>query len=64
MIKKGYLSLEIEKPVDTDLYDLGEEIEYNGSHDHYFKIVVTKESNLDTVIAAIIDSYEQLKKGN
>lgn len=64
VIKKGYLSLEIEKPTNADLHDLGEEIEYNGSHDHYFKIVVTKESNLDTVIAAIIDSYEQLKKGN
>ncbi len=64
VIKKGYLSLEIEKPTNADLHDLGEEIEYNGSHDHYFKIVVTKESNLDTVIAAIIDSYAQLKKGN
>lgn len=64
VIKRGYLSLEIEKPTNADLQDLGEEIEYNGSHDHYFKIVVTKESDLDTVVAAIIDSYEQLKKGN
>lgn len=60
-IKREYLSLEIEKPTDVWLQDLGEEIEYNGSHDHYFRIVVTKDSDLDLIVAAIVDSYEQLK---
>lgn len=61
MIKKAYLALEIEKPTNESLRELGEEIEYNGSHDHYFRIIVTKESDLDLVVAAITDSYEQLK---
>ena len=63
MIKRAYLALEIEKPTDENILDIGEEIEYNGSHDHYFRIVVTKESDLDVVVSAIIDSYEQLKQG-
>ena len=64
VVKREYLSLEIEKPTNEDLQKLGMEIEYNGSHDHYFKIIVNEESDLDQVVAAIIDSYEQLKKGN
>lgn len=60
-IKKGQLSLEIEKPDDAVLLNLGEEIPYNGSHDHYFGISVTAESNLDLVVAAIVASYEKLK---
>ena len=63
-IKRDYLSLEIEKPTDRNLQGLGTEIPYNGSHDHYFGISVTKESNLDMIVAAIVDSYEQLKKGD
>jgi hypothetical protein len=46
------------------LQDLGDAIERDGSHDHYFRIVVTKDSDLEQVVAAIVDSYEQLKKGN
>ena len=64
VIKREYLALEIEKPTDEGLQKLGMEIEYNGSHDHYFKIIVNEDSDLDQVVAAIIDSYEQLKKGN
>ena len=64
VIKREYISLEIEKPTNEDLQKLGMEIEYNGSHDHYFKIIVSEDSDLDQVVSAIIDSYEQLKKGN
>lgn len=64
MIKRSYLAIEIEKPTDESILDIGEEIEYNGSHDHYFKIVVTKESDLDVIVTAIVDSYKQLIKGN
>ena len=63
-LKRDSISLEIEKPTDVNLQTLGEAIEYNGSHDHYFKVVVTKDSNLDLIVAAIVDSYSQLKKGN
>lgn len=62
-IRKGQLSLEIEKPDDAALLNLGEEIPYNGSHDHYFGIGVTAESDLDLVVAAIIASYKKLKQG-
>ena len=62
-IRKGQLSLEIEKPDDAALLNLGEEIPYNGSHDHYFGIGVTAESDLDLVVAAIVASYEKLKQG-
>lgn len=62
MLKTSYLLFEIEKPTDETLLELGKEIEYNGSHDHYFGIAVTKESNLELVVAAIVNSYEQLKK--
>ena len=60
-LKREYISLEIEKPTNADLQMLGTEIEYNGSHDHYFKIIVNEEIDLDQVVAAIVDSYEQLK---
>ncbi len=59
--KREFISLEIEKPTDADLQMLGMEIEHNGSHDHYFKIIVNEESDLDKIVAAIVDSYEQLK---
>ena len=60
-IKRDSLSLEIEKPDDAVLQALGEDIPYNGSHDHYFGISVTAESDLDKVVAAIVASYEKLK---
>ena len=63
-LKRDSISIEIEKPTDAKLQSLGETIEYNNSHDHYFKLVVTKESDLALVVAAIVDSYQQLKKGN
>ena len=62
VLKSGYLSVEIEKPAIDSLLELGEEIEYNGSHDHYFRLTVTQDSDLDLVLAAIVNSYEQLKK--
>jgi hypothetical protein len=61
--KRDSLSLEIEKPSDAALQTLGEDIPYNGSHDHYFGISVTAESDLDMVVAAIVASYEKLKQG-
>ena len=63
-MKSGYLSIEIEKPTIESLLELGDEIEYNGSHDHYFKLSVTKDSDLNLVVSAIVNSYEQLKKDN
>lgn len=62
-IKRDSLSIEIEKPDDAALQVLGAEIPYNGSHDHYFGISVTAESNLDLIVAAIVTSYEKLKQG-
>ncbi len=64
ILKSGYLSIEIEKPTIESLLELGDEIEYNGSHDHYFKLSVTKDSDLNLVVSAIVNSYEQLKKDN
>lgn len=58
------ISFEIEKPFNEELLPLGTEIEYNGSHDHYFKIDVDIDSDLDDIVEAILNSYEQLKKDN
>lgn len=62
MIKKASIFLEIEKPTDVDLQDMGVELKYDGSHDHYFRIVVTQGSDLDMIVAAITESYTQLQR--
>ena len=62
MFKSDCLSFEIEKPVETSMLALGEEIENNGHHDHYFKVSVTEEADFDGVVAVIVNSYKQLKK--
>ena len=62
MFKSDCLSFEIEKPTETSMLALGEEIENNGHHDHYFKVSVTEESDFDGVAAVIVNSYKQLKK--
>ena len=64
VLKSGYIAVEIEKPTIESLLGLGDEIDYNGSHDHYFKLTVTKDSDLNLVVSAIVNSYEQLKKDN
>ena len=64
VLKSGYIAVEIEKPTIESLLELGDEIDYNGSHDHYFKLTVTQESDLNLVVSAIVNSYEQLKKDN
>ena len=63
-LKKDFITIELEKPTDASLQSVGEELQYTGNHDHYFRVIVTKESNAKLIAAAIFDSYKQLKKGN
>jgi len=59
--KTNSIVIEIEKPTNIELQNLGSEIPYNGHYDHYFKIEATVETDIDSVVSAIVDSYEQLK---
>jgi len=59
--KTNSIVIEIEKPTNIELQNLGSEIPYNGHYDHYFKIEATVETDIDAVVSAIVDSYEQLK---
>lgn len=63
-ISKKYILFSIEKPQQQEYQSIGVEIKNDGHHNHYFEIKVTEESNIEVVVAAILDSYEQLKKEN
>lgn len=63
-IYKNKILFSIEKPRKEEYQTVGSEIRKDGHHNHYFEIIVTGENDLETVIAAIVDSYEQLKEAN
>lgn len=63
-IYKNKILFSIEKPRKEEHQTVGSEIRKDGHHNHYFEIVVTGDNDLESVIAAIVDSYEQLKEAN
>ncbi len=64
MISTKSIALYMEKPTGTALLQLGAELSYDHIHNHYFKIEIFDNTNLDDVVSAICQSYEQLKKEN
>lgn len=63
-IYKNKILFSIEKPRKEEYQTVGSEIRKDGHHNHYFEIIVTGDNDLEAVIAAIVDSYEQLKEAN
>lgn len=63
-IYKNKILFSIEKPRKEECQTVGSEIRKDGHHNHYFEIIVTGDNDLEAVIAAIVDSYEQLKEAN
>jgi len=60
--QKEQVVLYIEKPKDETLLDLGTELQIDNHHNHYYRINIAQDMDLERIISAIIDSYEQLKK--
>lgn len=63
VFRNNLIILWMEKPDVPELIDLGVEINYDGHHNHYFKIEVSSDENMEEVLSAIVNSYEQIKKG-
>lgn len=63
-IYKNKILFSIEKPRKEEYQTVGSEIRKDGHHNHYFEIIVNGDNDLEAVIAAIVDSYEQLKEAN
>ena len=62
VFQKDQILVSIEKPTSEELLSVGTEIAYDRHHNHYFKAIITRESALEDICNAIVNSYEQLKR--
>ena len=59
-IKRDGILIQCEPPTSDELKSVGEPIEIDNHHNHYFKISFTAEK-MNLIVEAIVDSYNQLK---
>jgi len=62
VFQKEQILIYIEKPTSEELLSIGTEITYDRHHNHYFKVLVTRDTPITEVCSAIVNSYEQLKR--
>lgn len=62
VFQKDQILVSIEKPTSDELLSIGTEIAYDRHHNHYFKAIITRETDLEDICNAIVNSYEQLKR--
>ena len=61
--RKDCIVISMEKPTTAQYATFGEELPYDGHHNHYFTLRLTEEKEIKLAAALIVESYQQLKKG-
>lgn len=61
--KKAGILVSFEKPTTEFFVQFCTEIPYDGHHNHYFSIMLTKESELSVLAQIVVESYTGLKEG-
>ena len=60
--KKGVIAISVEKPQSSQLIPFCQEIPYDGHHNHYNTLSLSKEQEIPLAVKIISESYKQLKE--
>lgn len=61
VIRRNRIVIWCEVPTNEELRTVGEQIPVDHHHNHYFKIICGDTAQMDQIVEAIVDSYNQLK---
>lgn len=61
VIRRNRIVIWCEVPTNEELRTVGEQIPVDHHHNHYFKIICGDTTQMDQIVEAIVDSYNQLK---
>ena len=61
IVQRNRIVISCEVPTNADLRTVGQEIPIDNHHNHYFKIICGNTAQMDQIVEAIVDSYNQLK---
>lgn len=61
VIRHNRIVIWCEVPTNEELCTVGEQIPVDHHHNHYFKIICGDTAQMDQIVEAIVDSYNQLK---
>lgn len=62
MFQKDRLVALAEAPSEGELLSVGEQLEYDGHKNHYFKFYINNAGDIETAVKILVDSYYQLQK--
>lgn len=61
IVQRNRIVISCEVPTNEELRTVGEQIPVDHHHNHYFKIICGDMTQMDQIVEAIVDSYDQLK---
>lgn len=61
IVQRNRIVISCEVPTNEELRTVGEQIPVDHHHNHYFKIICGDTAQMDQIVEAIVDSYDQLK---
>lgn len=61
IVQRNRIIISCEVPTNEVLHTVGEQIPFDHHHNHYFKIICGDMAQMDQIVEAIVDSYNQLK---
>ena len=63
MFQRNRLVVLAETPSEEELLSVGEQLEYDGHKNHYFRFFINNATEIENAVKILVDSYNQLKIG-